>query len=229
VPVSVLISLALPSASSYPAHLRPSLTATLAVSRAFEKCNCSHSCACAPPVSTPPVATPVNRNAEMTRTYPRTQPNVAPFTHVSTRHIGILRGLVPSPAPREHGEQPHALETAPCALGDAGRRVRTVRGVGVLLVLVLLGACGGNSAEDSSPAQVLPPKWNHETTKISDVETARSVVRHQQEDHCGAKRLVEVTCTDAGDVWRCEYRTDRGSGTTEIERDFGNNGEAVTC
>jgi len=58
---------------------------------------------------------------------------------------------------------------------------------------------------------------------------ARSVVRHQPEDHCGAKRLVEVICTDADDVWRCDYRTDFGSGATEIEKDFGNNGEAVTC
>lgn len=116
-----------------------------------------------------------------------------------------------------------------------GTSGRTVLGVPVraslsVVALLFSGACGGDGADDSSrAAQELPRTWDHKTTKITDVETARSVVRHQQEDHCGPQRLVEVTCTDADDSWRCEYRTDRGSGTTEIEKDFGDHGEAVLC
>ena len=89
----------------------------------------------------------------------------------------------------------------------------------------VLPACGGEAEESKLR---LPPPWDRSAPKIETAEEGASVVRHQQEDHC-RRELVGARCEDAGTVWRCAYRTATGGGTTSIEKDFGHEGERVTC
>jgi hypothetical protein len=100
----------------------------------------------------------------------------------------------------------------------------------VSLVPLVASGCGGGSDADQAGwtprAQI--QDWGGDTAPGENIRHAEAIVKHQREDHC-EQRLIEVRCEERATRWDCRWRTERGEGSTLLEKHPPNGAIPVSC